>query len=221
MTLSTDIYINQPIDHRKVHARINEILGIADPKISDNPEFDHWEYDENGKPARKVYKGAGSQWTLMNEPGQGFDAWVLVDYRPEGPLVGPEGGHDGDCQLPGNESAWPYAEDGPCTYRRHFPHWVRVNMDTTYGYKDEFGGCSDLHARVILRFGQWLEDQGITDWEWHNEYTGDTYRRFDGLETLGKSGKEADSWFTNTARPAIEAHAQAMGGTLNWAGGPQ
>jgi hypothetical protein len=117
-------------------------------------------------------------WEIYNELGQGFPAILSVSYRPDGELA--------------TEDEWIEEEDGyryldvkACT--------VKINFDTSYFYNDEFGGCSDLHARYIAMLSLWAEERG-TALEWRNEYSGEFFHGTDGLESFSQNGKEASTW---------------------------
>jgi hypothetical protein len=125
---------------------------------------------------------------LVNEAGQGFSAWVITygDPQEEKPYIAA-----GAVAVADEDSS--YEPDPPC--------WISVSIDTGYGYQGPEGGCSDLHARLVAQFGQWLS-QGDVPWCWRNEYTGEIHRQFEGIENLGRSGKKAGEWFRSDVLPA-------------------
>lgn len=112
-------------------------------------------------------------WRYMNEPGQGLNAWLTVAYRPDGPLA-TEDIYDEE-----------WLAQKACT--------VEISFDTGYSYRDEFGGCSELHGRYIRALKQWADDHGAT-LAWQNEFTGDVFDGLDGLEDFGGEGEKAADW---------------------------
>lgn len=123
--------------------------------------------------------------SIGNEPGQGFPAWLTVYYRPDGPLA--------------TEDVWD--EDGDYRWLAQKACTVAINFDTSYFYNDEFGGCSDLHARYIAMLVLWAEERGAA-LEWRNEYSGEYFEGTDGLKDFSRNGKEAGAWAAE-ALPAV------------------
>lgn len=152
MTLSTDIYLTGPVDAKEVFDFCNEqLLGTTEPR---------YKHEESSWSA--------GEWQYMNEPGQGFNAWLWVHYRKDGPLA--------------SEDVWEQDED--YRYLATKACTVKVNFDTAYGYNDEFGGCSSLHARYIRALIQYAEEHGAT-LEWKNEFTDEIFKGTDGLDSFG------------------------------------
>ncbi len=185
MTLSTEVYIagatnlsTLAVTPLEVHALFNTLIGApASVKFVDEPS----RWDEG------VHR-------LDNEPMQGLPAWLMLKYRP-GAMLWPNGEpHDEDCE-PDCEGTY---HDPPC--------WLIVDFDTTYGYSCPEGGCGDLHTRLVAQLGQWLDGHGVS-WWWRNEFTGEPFRSYEGLEKLGSGGREATAWFRNVVVPAIESGA--------------
>lgn len=160
MTLSTDIYLTGPVDAKTVFDFCNELMGSTSARFSN--EESSWS------------KG---QWSYMNEPGQGFNAWMGVYYSPDGPLA--------------SEDIWETDDD--YRYLAQKACTVKVNFDTAYGYRDDFGGCADLHGRYIVALNRWAEDHGAT-LEWQNEFTGEYFKGLDGLSDFGGEGDKAADW---------------------------
>jgi hypothetical protein len=201
MTLSTDLYIHDPVVIPDLLAEARRNLAL---------------YDEDGRPPeRHIPLDTTRPWnegykTVGNEIGQGLPSMLLIHYGGDGPLRPDATEHDPDiCDLPGC-SWWVEGESEECDGSGHDPAmFASVNWDTTYGYDNpQVGGCADLHARLIVHLGHWLDARGI-DWSWRNEFTGEVHHRYDGLDAFVGSGQEARAWFTGTVLPAIEAHAAA------------
>lgn len=179
MTLSTDIYILDPIDPSAVFTFCQELMG--DPEDMAVEESESW-----ASPGARV---------LMNAPGQGLPAWLMVFHRSGAPLV------TEDSARTCTEDCDPDRGDHP----HPVPAYLTVNFDTGYRYKDEHGGCTELHIRYIVALGRWLNSQGV-GWRWRDEYCGDIYDGLDleGLKHFASDGKQAHDWFTNVVQPAIE-----------------
>jgi hypothetical protein len=96
---------------------------------------------------------------------QGYPALLWVDYGPDGPLRCEED----DDQPEG---------------------FIQVSFDTAYSYRVNGVSCSDLHAWLIRELGDWLKEAGAT-WTWHNEFTGEWFKGYDQLESLGNADKGA------------------------------
>ena len=175
MTLNTNIYFTAPIEPHEVYEKVSELLGI-----------DHTQ-------AKYDVKEDGS---IMNKPGQGFPAWVSVHYQngePVPPLTWEE--YSAHMEFDDSEE-----EDERGYYDRHqatTPTWyVRVNLDTAYGYRYKGGGCNNLHAQVILQLDAWLEERGQGgSLYWKNEYEGtvDNARNRTAMEKF--CGEAAMGWF--------------------------
>lgn len=189
MTLDTRMYVLDRVDHRAMFQRCQELIGATDARTSD-------EQDPTYRNGQRIVE-PGSPWTLMNEPGQGLSAWLMMHYRPGAPLRSAEqaAGHDEYCE-----------ED--CSGREHRPAcWLEISFDTAYGYRGPGGeGCGDLHARVVAELGQWLDKAGVR-WSWRNEFTGEVHTGYDRLVDLMSGGFEATAWFQTSALPAILRHA--------------
>jgi hypothetical protein len=186
MTLSTDIYILDPVDPMEVFNFVNEHL----LKVKD-PEFEH-ELDTNwDREAKDWLPNTEGIMTLSNKVGQGFDAWFMSKYREGGPLY-TEDQYDDD-----EDYEEPYLLAPAC--------FMKLDFDTAYGYKvPGIGGCADLHARYIIALHDWLSTKGVRI-KWRNEFTGDIFNGLDGLEEFSKAGADARDWFKSIL-PGVLAH---------------
>jgi hypothetical protein len=186
MTLDSRIYIQGPVSHLAVFIKCNQLLGAHEGvKCSDELDTIYSNVTKSYLPGPP-----NGRRTLMNEPSQGLNAWLMLHYRAEGPLqkAGDHARYCEDCEEP----------EGCAT-----PCWVEVSFDTSYGYKGPEGDCGDLHARIIAELGHWLDELGV-DWSWMNEFTGEVHHRYDGLANLGAGGLKALTWPTDSAMPAVE-----------------
>lgn len=140
MTLSTRVRIIEPTAVREVFDYARGLLGAQEATWEDKEWYD------------------GDR-AILNEPGQGFAAWLIVRYGGGGLL------HQEECDC----AEW--VEDGQC----HCPPVgsVELDFDTAYGYQAENGaGCADLHAWLVREMGEWLSARGL-DWWWYDELQGE------------------------------------------------
>ena len=193
MTLSTEIYVLEPVDVRELFAECQRLLAAAD-EIPDRPQ----KSKEGGS-----WRGDGSARLLENLVGQGLPAWLMVHYREDGPLVTAEQAaeHDEDC----SEECTGKYHDQPCH--------LLIDIDTAYSYRSARGGCGDLHAWYIAELSKWLAARNVP-FRWQNEFTGDVYDGLAGLDTLASGGRAAGNWFANEVLPMIAAQVAASGGEL-------
>jgi hypothetical protein len=240
MTLSTDVYILDEVDPLEVFRFCQGLLTKYDEPRHMPPEQQKVRNQQDGEwtqlPAgetapegdrsyvgrdgiTRVYAAMeGRPWSRDNEADQGLPAWLMSAYRPDGPLVAEDPGHDEYCSIPENPDY--YDEDEPCDGGGHDRVcWMSVDFDTTYSYRDVRGwGCGDLHAAMVAELGAWLTAKNVR-WEWRNEFTGDVHVGTDGLGELGARGAEAQDWMRTMVIPAIVTDmALGGGGTLDLAG---
>lgn len=177
MTLDTRIYVYDEIDPHSVLHKMREILGATER----HPIRDDGPYD---------YNPTGPH-SLGHPAGIGLNAWLLIYYRPDGPLATED-----------EFEEYEYDDEPYCTQRACY---LEVSLDTAYGYNDAFGGCSALHARYLFELGEWLDEQGIA-WGWKDEFSGEVYQgddRYTGITNLLSNGEDAAEWFENAVKPAI------------------
>lgn len=186
MTLSTNVYVLDEIDVRRLFAFCQKLLTKYDDPRHRPPEAQ----DCVDKPGN-----------LYNKLGQGLPAILDIDHGNGGPLRAEDAGHDEDC-------------DDDCSGQYHDRAcWADVDFDTAYSYRGPNGwGCGDLHAAMLGELGLWLDEQGIR-WEWRNEFSGEVWGgddRYVRLVDLGKGGAEAGDWYRNIALPAIMSSASEV-----------
>lgn len=152
---------------------------------------------------------------LMHPPGVGLEAWLIMYYGADGPLVHQ---HDKWCdtELGGEynttqEQIDAHAEDIASDPAENGWATMVVSIDTSYGFRNDRGeSCSQRHARFIFELGTWLEACGM-EWKWRNEYTDEWHSRYEGLKEFGgyhNSPGGPNDWFRNTVLPAIERMAK-------------
>lgn len=189
MTLSTNVYVLDPIDHVEVFRFCQSLLTKYDTRHR-GPDQQVWRDSQDEEYRDGVWAVLPeSRWTIGNSPGQDLPAWLLVYYRREAALRTPE--QVAEC-------------DEDHDYRAC---WLDIDFDTAYGYNHNGMGCGDLHAALVGELGQWLDARGVR-WEWRNEFTGEVHGgrdRYTRLIDLCRAGFEASAWFRTTVLPAIEA----------------
>ena len=177
MTLSTNIYILDPVDPMEVFNFVNKYLLKVE-----NPRFNH-------APATSYQKDEKGEWNEVEDPeimdlsnnvGQGFDAWFISKYRKNGPLYTEDQIDDDEDYVE------PYLMDPAC--------FMKLDFDTAYGYSDKLGGCSQLHSRYIVALHDWLATKGVRI-KWQNEFTGEYHDGLDGLDEFAGDGDKARDWF--------------------------
>lgn len=180
MTLSTYVYVKEPVDRRELFTECNRIIG--------SHEGVQFTADEDG---------------IANRPDQGLNAWLLIRAHEDGVTYAndPAAEHGRFCDGPDDDCYHGEEDEGDC---RDEPAFAEVNFDTAYSHRDEYGGCGELHARYIVMLGRWLEAKGLT-WTWRNEFTGEINAGYDGLAGLSWSGQKAADWFASSVVPALRA----------------
>lgn len=147
MTLSTHIRLEDPVPVEALFHFCQSLLGDPAEQACSHLEPQRW------WPRNPAYQ---------NDPQQGLDAWLTVQYGADGPLR-----HDDDPEI----AAPPLAV-------------IDIDFDTTYSYDGPNGaGCGDLHAWFVTEIVAWLA--GRSRYHWQLEYTGEW---FDSLEVLPKLG---------------------------------
>jgi|SRR5687767_1265711 len=139
--------------------------------------------------------------SIRNPGGIGLDAWLWINYDKDPKAH--------ECDFECDEDCY-YAESP-----RHSGYsYVDVSFDTAYGFRGKDGeSCSDLHAKLVYKLGEWLDSKDLP-WKWQNEYTGEWFDRYDGLETLGNyHDKNVKEWFDNVVpmimKSALDSNEQS------------
>lgn len=199
MTLNTSIYVVGEIDAHDAYTKANALLLDYLKLEGKAPPAQITFYDkqrERWDSASKTWV-PGDEWAIGNQIDQGLPALLDVEYKPHGPLR--TQAESDECEDYCDADCDKLHHDPPC--------WVEVSYDTAYSYRSSLGGCGDLHARLVHDFGRWLEEQGVSEWGWRNEFTGEKflepYDRYAQLRQLITGGSEAQDWFRTKVLPAI------------------
>lgn len=154
MTLDTRPYVRDPVDRAALFREAQTLIGLrCDPiRTPETQRFTDERFDD--------------RMTLANEPMQGLPAWLMVFYRPDGPLRSPEqaAAHDAYCNVP--DGPWHTVSEPLCDPASDHPPdaWVEVSFDTAYGWRGHDGAnCGALHAWLIAKLGEWLNAQ-VPSW---------------------------------------------------------
>ncbi len=199
MTLSTNIYVLDPVDVKEMFHFCQGLLTRYDEPLHRPPAEQRWR-------DRPSQRWNGTEWvedpdlrSISNEIGQVLPGILDIDYRASGPLREAQTECDEGC------------DPDDCSGRYHARAcFADVDFDTAYSSKFSFGGCSQLHALLVSNLGQWLDGRGVR-WEWRTEYTGEVFggdERYTSLTTLLDSGVKAMEWFNDVVLPAIPAIAE-------------
>lgn len=133
MTLATTIRIEQPTDPRALLNFLTELVG-GDPETA-------LRYDMPGK--------------IGNRVGQGFSAIVEVSYGLDGPLDLEYLDHESDFDI-----EWKTQHPDDLDNQPFVPAptaAVQVDLDTTYGYRDDLGrGCVELHRDLAVAVAEYV-----------------------------------------------------------------
>lgn len=184
MTLNTRVAVREPVPLQELFMQCRTLIGAEDDK---------WQWED-----RENWNKDGSR-TLGMKGWQGLPGWLMIDYRPDGPLRA----KDNEPYFPEDGDEEPETDPEQirpaCAYE--------VSLDTGYSYRGANGdSCTQLHCRFILGLAAWLDERGYSC-RWQNEYAGtwhdpDNENAF--KEFLG-GGESAMSWFGNVVMPAIES----------------
>lgn len=189
MTLNTRMYVHDPIDPHDFFKGVQYIVG----QLSDPVRLPEEQTVENEPSVDKSGWGGQStnSWDLLTTPGQGLSAWIWVHYDPDGPYRA-EDYFETDVATDQDEA---YEYYKPACH-------LELSLDTAYAYSGPGGGCGALHAVLVKQIGTILDDMGIA-WSWENEFTGEIFSGYTGLEDLAKGGVEASEWFQNDVLPVV------------------
>lgn len=175
MTLSTDFNILDPVNRDVVWPYALSLV-VPPGVVAQVSGEDKTSY-------LSAYSGRQLRETT---PGQGLNAWLMMHYNADGSEI--------PIEL--------HAESGEVDFSP--PYFINLNFDTGYSYRDAFGGCTALHARIIFALGQWCIERNLR-FIWKDEYSGRWYADLASLETFLRNGDSANTWFEKVARPFIDA----------------
>ena len=169
MTLNTTFYITTPgIDP---HTVWNALLDMVEPEdfphsrenytdVS-NSDTDHW------GPAGTIH--------TLTKVGIGLNAWCFMWHNEDGSEIPLDDDETSDI-------AQEDLEDGPLYLPQSY---IRLDFDTAYGYHDEYGGCSDLHGRIVTHLASIVEEHG-GEYIWNDEYTGEWFTDLSHVPYFGR-----------------------------------
>jgi hypothetical protein len=155
MTLSTNVYVLDEVDHREVFrfcqgllTKYDEAGRTPDQQVWSDRQTETWRGGES-------FIEPDNDWLISNEIGQGLPGILAVHYRPGAPLRTPE--QADEC----NEDCEPN-----CAKDHYYRAcWLDIDFDTAYSARfDNDMGCGDLHAALVAELGQWLDARGVR-WE--------------------------------------------------------
>lgn len=181
MTLATRIIFRNPTDPEAVYALCDRLV------------------NDRGVPSI-VERSAGS---ICNKIGQGNRSMLDVDFDPEGGTLDETEAYLAECAEYVEEYGPEEAAD-PDPMRRYCPpgpYYVKVFLDTCYGFQEEgIGNCADLYAGIIRALLLAFPDGDIV---WYNEYAGTWHEGDSGFEGFASDGFEAEAWFECAVKPLL------------------
>lgn len=158
MTLNTSFYITTPgIDP---HTVWNALLDMVEPADS---LLDRYRYTEVEDADERDWGPTGS--TMTNtQVGIGLSAWCFMWHNEDGSALAYDEDHTDDPEKEDpDEDIW-FTPRG----------YIKLDFDTAYGYRDEYGGCSDLHGRIVTHLASIVEEHG-GEYIWKDEFTGEWF----------------------------------------------
>ena len=189
MTLNTVIYLDDVYGRHvaeEVYEFFNVLLG---PRPDGLPTERH--------PEKMAWSEEGV-FSLGNRLGQGLPAILEVQFREGAPLATVEqaAAHNEDCE-------WDQKEGNDCSWNHPVATGIKISLDTTYGYSDEYGSCTMLHARYLVAFYEQVVKPRGLKMRWVNEFNGEINEGLNGLEEFFGDGDKADDWFKGILMPFL------------------
>lgn len=181
MTMSTSIYVRQPVNPERLFRFMQSALSERAQDDYHRPPGQPY-VRPDGSIYEAVEHATTGEWG--NRIGQGLPAILKVIYGADGPI--PVDRYD--CEA---EHEWCECPPGGAhrvdELRQFEPFTIEVWLDTAYGYRADNGaGCGDLHAYMIASAAAWLAGQpGSPGVVWTNGETGITSDTLDRLHELG------------------------------------
>ena len=201
MTLDTRILVTSEINVHDLFRHGQEVLAAFDAQHRTPDQQIYTDGPVKEWAAGESFDAADGRRRIANNLGQGLPGILKITYKADGPL-----------RVDGEHGLYCDNDEEPCDGTNGWCHpcWAVISIDTAYGYQDAYGGCGHLHARMILLFGQWMEERGAT-WKWVNEFDGAVHDGYDNLEDLIGGSVEADRWLRQQVLPAPSAHIASEG----------
>lgn len=200
MTLSTDIYVLGKIDGHHLHRWIHtNLFGLApDHPVVFSEKVEGQEYVSKWSGKKSIARES----QLSNTPGQGFPAWLIMEWTDEAREYD-NGFTEEELNDPDNGQAEWVLETRKAIGS---PYYAHLNFDTAYGYREGGMGCTELHASYIVRlYREYFEPRGI-DIIWRDEYRGTYHKNLseEGMREFLGAGDEAMDWFYNKVVPMLD-----------------
>lgn len=169
MTLNTTFYITTPgIDPNTVWNALLDMVEPADFSLGRYGYTEIADADETG------WGPTGSIMTNTQD-GIGLSAWCFMWHNEDGSaLVYDEEYTDDPEKEDPVEGIW-FTPRG-C---------IKLDFDTAYGYRDEYGGCSDLHGRIVTHLASIVEEHG-GEYIWQDEFTGEWFTDLSHIPYFGR-----------------------------------
>ena len=172
MTLNTTFYITTPgIDPHKVW---NELLDMVEPEGFLRTRFG---YTQIQKADDKRWGWGPTGSTMTNtQVGIGLKAWCFMWHNEDGSALAydDENSTDDPEKVDYDKDIW-FEPRG----------YIKLDFDTAYGYGDEYGGCSDLHGRIVTHLASIVEEHG-GEYIWKDEYTGEWFTDLSHVPDFGR-----------------------------------
>ena len=170
MTLNTNFYITTPgIDPNTVW---NALLDMVEPENFPRSRED---YTESG--ATPAW-GPDGTFRRNTKVGIGLKAWCFMYYNTDGSAIALDRDQTDDERKADPDDDYAYVYYVPKSY-------IRLDFDTAYGYHDEYGGCSDLHGRIVTHLAEVVTSMG-GEYAWQDEYTGEWFTDLSHIPDFGK-----------------------------------
>lgn len=170
MTLNTTFYITTPgIDPNTVW---HDLIDMVEPE---NFPLSREDYTETEDADEKGWGPTGS--TMTNTKGGiGLSAWCFMWHNEDGSALAYDEEYTDDPEKEDpDEDIW-FIPRG----------YIKLDFDTAYGYRDEYGGCSGLHGRIVTRLANIVTSMG-GEYAWQDEYTGEWFTDLHHVPFFGKS----------------------------------
>lgn len=170
MTLNTTFYITTPgIDPHTVWNALLDMVEPADFPISRDKYTEIEDADEKG------WGPTGS--TMTNtQVGIGLSAWCFMWHNEDGSALAYDDSENTDD---------PEKEDLDEDILFSPRGYIELDFDTAYGYHDEYGGCSDLHGRIVTHLASIVEEHG-GEYIWKDEFTGEWFTDLSHIPYFGR-----------------------------------
>jgi hypothetical protein len=160
--VKTAIHLHAPAD----------IDGLYDEAVNAILKYDNVNWTDVHKMDIPVREQPGVKMVIP----VGANIKLMICYRPDGKPLSDEGDfllRQAACNNP------------DCKPSQHFPaHHTLLAFATDIGHQtDGIQNCGELHASIIYRLGEWLDNHGIR-WSWASVLNDDTHSGYDNLNKM-------------------------------------